>query len=61
MRYAILGGGGVFGIQAAAYLLENADPERVVSVGRNPERLEAFSLGVGRGDPRYSYHAIHVT
>ena len=61
MRYAILGGGGVFGIQAAAYLLENADPEKVISVGRNPERLEAFSLGVGRGDPRYSYHAIHVT
>jgi len=61
MRYAILGGGGVFGIQAAAYLLENADPERVVSVGRSPERPEAFSLNVGKGDPRYSYHAIHVT
>ncbi|TMA30464.1 MAG: NAD-dependent epimerase/dehydratase family protein [Deltaproteobacteria bacterium] len=61
MRYAILGGGGVFGIQTAAYLLENADPERVVSVGRNPERPEAFSLNVGEGDPRYSYHAIHVT
>jgi len=61
MRYVILGGGGVFGIQAALYLLEQGSPERVVSIGRNPERPPAFSLDVGKDDPRYAYHAIHVT
>jgi dTDP-glucose 4,6-dehydratase len=60
MKYAVLGGGGVFGIQAALYLLEHADPERVISVGRNPEKPEPFSLNVGKGDARYSYHAIHI-
>jgi dTDP-glucose 4,6-dehydratase len=61
MKYVILGGGGVFGIHTALYLLEKAAPERVISVGRNPEKAEPFSLNVGRGDPRYRYHAIHIT
>jgi dTDP-glucose 4,6-dehydratase len=61
MKYVILGGGGVFGIQTALYLLEKADPERVISVGRNPVKPEPFSLNVGQGDRRYSYHAIHIT
>ncbi len=61
MKYVILGGGGVFGIQTAFYLLERADPEKVISVGRNPEKAEPFSLNVGKGDPRYAYHAIHIT
>lgn len=61
MKYVVLGGGGVFGIHAAKYLLGCTDVERVVSVGRNPERPKPFTLGVGKGDPRYRYHAIHVT
>src|SRR5205807_3700054 len=58
--YVILGGNGVFGVHAAFYLLEHADPKKVLCVGRNPEKPEAFTLNVGRGDPRYAYHQIHV-
>lgn len=58
--YVILGGNGVFGVQAAFYLLENANPKKVICVGRNPEKPDAFTLNVGRGDPRYAYHQIHV-
>jgi dTDP-glucose 4,6-dehydratase len=58
--YVILGGGGVFGVHTAMYLLEHANPRKVISVGRNPERPEPFSLNVGRGDDRYEYHQIHV-
>jgi dTDP-glucose 4,6-dehydratase len=60
-RYAVLGGGGSFGIHTSKYLLELPDTERVVAVGRNPAKPEPFSLGVGDGDRRYSYHAYHVT
>lgn len=59
-KYVILGGGGVFGVQTAFYLLGQPDVESVVSVGRNPEKPEPFSLNVGHGDPRYSYQQIHV-
>lgn len=58
--YAILGGNGVFGVQAAFYLLEHADPKKVICIGRNPEKPEAFTLNLGKGDPRYEYHQVHV-
>lgn len=58
--YAILGGNGVFGVQAALHLLAHADPKKVICVGRNPEKPEAFTLNVGQDDPRYVYHQIHV-
>jgi dTDP-glucose 4,6-dehydratase len=58
--YAILGGGGSFGIHTALYLLEHADPKLVLGIGRNPLRPEPFSLGVER-HKRYEYHARHVT
>jgi len=32
----------------------------VICVGRNPEKPEPFSLNLGKGDPRYEYHQIHV-
>ncbi len=60
-RYAVLGGGGCFGIQTSKYLLEQADTERVVAVGRSALKTEPFSLNVGKGDSRYRYHAYHVT
>jgi dTDP-glucose 4,6-dehydratase len=60
-RYAVLGGGGSFGIHTSKYLLEQTDTERVIGVGRNPARPEPFTLNVGKGDKRYSYHAYHVT
>ncbi len=60
-RYAVLGGGGSFGIHTSKYLLEQPDTERVIGVGRNPARPEPFTLNVGKGDKRYSYHAYHVT
>ena len=60
-RYAVLGGGGSFGIHTSKYLLEQSDAERVIGVGRNSARPEPFTLNVGKGDKRYSYHAYHVT
>ncbi|MGI8792795.1 MAG: GDP-mannose 4,6-dehydratase [Acidimicrobiales bacterium] len=59
--YAVLGGGGSFGIQTSKYLLEQAGTERVVAVGRNTPKPAPFTLGVGDDDPRYSYDAYHVT
>jgi len=58
--YVVLGGGGVFGVHTAMYLLEHANPKKVICVGRNPEKPEPFSLNIGKGDPRYAYHQIHV-
>jgi dTDP-glucose 4,6-dehydratase len=58
--YAILGGGGSFGVHTALYLLDHADPELVIGVGRNPLRPQPFSLNVERAR-RYQYHAYHLT
>lgn len=58
--YVILGGNGVFGVHTAFYLLEHANPKKVICVGRNPEKPEPFTLDLGKGDPRYEYHQIHV-
>lgn len=60
-RFAVLGGGGSFGIHTSKYLLDQPDTERVIGVGRNPAKPAPFVLGVGDGDTRYSYHACHVT
>ena len=60
-RYAVLGGGGSFGIHTSKYLLEQSDTGRVIGVGRNSARPEPFTLNVGKRDKRYSYHAYHVT
>lgn len=60
-RYAVLGGGGAFGIHTSKYLLDHADTDRVIAIGRNPPKPEPFTLNVGKGDKRYSYHAYHVT
>jgi len=59
-NYAILGGNGVFGIHNALWLLANANPRKVICVGRNPEKPEPFTLNVGRDDPRYAYHQVHI-
>ncbi len=58
--YAILGGGGSFGIHTAFYLLDHADPKRVIGIGRNPLRPEPFSLSIERREG-YEYFARHVT
>ena len=58
--YVILGGGGSFGIHAAFYLLRNANPRKVIGIGRNSLRPEPFSLGI-QNEPAYAYHAYHVT
>ena len=58
--YAVLGGGGSFGIHTALYLMEQSDVKRVIGIGRNPLRPEPFSLNVEK-HPKYSYHAYHVT
>jgi dTDP-glucose 4,6-dehydratase len=58
--YAVLGGGGSFGIHAALYLLDHAEPKKVIGIGRNPLRPEPFSLSIERRKG-YEYHARHVT
>jgi dTDP-glucose 4,6-dehydratase len=58
--YVILGGNGPFGVHTALYLLQHANPKKVICVGRNPEKAPAFTLNVGKGDPRYAYHQIHI-
>lgn len=58
--YAILGGGGSFGIHTALYLLDHADPKKVIGIGRNPLREEPFSLNIQK-HPKYEYHARHIT
>jgi len=58
--YAILGGGGSFAIHTAFHLLDHAAPSKVIGIGRNPLRPEAFSLGIEKR-AGYAYHARHVT
>ena len=58
--YAILGGGGSFGIHAALYLLDHAHPKKVIGIGRNPLRGKAFSLDIDKREG-YEYHARHIT
>jgi dTDP-glucose 4,6-dehydratase len=58
--YVVLGGGGVFGVHTARFLLDHANPRKVISVGRNPPKPAPFSLDVGKGDSRYEYHQIHL-
>ncbi len=58
--YVVMGGGGSFGVHAAKYLLDHANPKKVISIGRNSEKPEPFTLNVGKGDPRYEYHQIHL-
>lgn len=59
-KYVVLGGGGSFGIHTALYLLDHADPEKVIGIGRNPLRPEPFSLKIEE-HPLFEYHARHVT
>jgi dTDP-glucose 4,6-dehydratase len=58
--YAILGGGGSFGIHTAMYLLDHANPKKVIGIGRNLLRDEPFSLNIDKRDG-FEYHARHVT
>lgn len=58
--YAIIGAGGSFGIHTAFYLLDHADPKKVIGIGRNPLRPEPFSLNVEKRK-NFQYHAYHIT
>lgn len=58
--YAIIGAGGSFGIHTAFYLLDNADPKKVIGIGRNPLRPEPFSLNIEKRK-NFRYHAYHIT
>lgn len=58
--YVVLGGGGSFGIHTAFYLLDHANADRVIGIGRNPLRNEPFSLNIEKRDG-YSYYARHLT
>ena len=58
-KYCILGAGGSFGLHAAFYLLNNANCEKVIGVGRNFLREEPFSLNI-LSNKKYEYHARHI-
>jgi dTDP-glucose 4,6-dehydratase len=58
--FLLLGGGGVFAVHTAAYLLKHANPRKVICVGRNIPRSPAYTLDVGKNDDRYSYEQIHM-
>jgi len=58
--FILLGGGGVFAVHLAKYLLEKTDAGKVICVGRNPPAAAPFTLDVGKGDPRYRYEQIHI-
>lgn len=60
-KYAVLGGGGSFGLHTCKYLLDQPSTERVLSIGRNSPKPEPFTLNIGANDKRYSYHSYHVT
>lgn len=59
-KFVILGGGGSFGIHTALYLLDKADPKKVIGIGRNPLRQEPFSLRIQEREG-YEYHTRHIT
>ncbi|MGY8796570.1 MAG: KR domain-containing protein, partial [Woeseiales bacterium] len=59
--YLITGGNGVFGVHTAMHLLAEAAADKVICVGRNFERPEPFSLGLGKNEDRYEYAQIHIT
>lgn len=61
MRYLIIGGAGVFALHFINRILSEKTTTKVLSIGRNKERSDAFTLGVGKGDKRYSYKQIHMT
>ena len=60
-RYAVIGAGGSFGQTTCDYILKKASCDRMLAVGRNIQKPEAFSLNVGKNDDRYSYYAYHIT
>lgn len=60
-RYAVIGAGGSFGQTTCDYILKNASCDRMLAVGRNIQKPEAFSLNIGQDDNRYSYYAYHIT
>jgi dTDP-glucose 4,6-dehydratase len=59
-KYVVLGGGGSFGIHTSLLLLEKTNTNKVIGIGRNELRSEAFSLGIQLQD-NYEYHARHIT
>jgi len=60
-KYAVLGGGGGFGLNTSQFLLKQLDTTRVIGIGRNNPKPEYFTLKIGKDDPRYSYHSYHIT
>lgn len=58
--YAILGGGGSFGIHTAFHLLDHAAPKKVIGIGRNSLRPEPFSLNIEKRKD-YEYYVYHLT
>lgn len=59
-RFVVLGGGGSFGLHTSKYLLDHADPEKVIAIGRNNPKADCFTLGIGNDDSRYVYRSIHL-
>ncbi len=59
-KYAILGGGGSFGLHTAKYLTQQSGVGEVLGIGRNPLRLGAFSIGMEKVS-NFRYRPFHIT
>ena len=59
-RVAVIGGDGVLGVHMLKLLLDQADIDRVVSIGRNQRKPPVYSLGIGDGDLRFVYYQAHM-
>tara|TARA_Y100000768_G_scaffold333690_1_gene273922 strand:- start:56217 stop:57212 length:996 start_codon:yes stop_codon:yes gene_type:complete len=59
-KFVVLGAGGSFGIHTCKFLLENANPNKVIGVGRNILRPEPFSLNIDKNE-NFEYWTRHIT
>lgn len=59
-KYLILGGNGVFGVNLTQYLQKQDPSCFVISVGRNLEKSDAFTLSRGIDKKRYAYKQVHM-
>lgn len=59
MKWAILGGGGVFGCHLAQHLLSTSTADAVLSIGRNPWPERPWTDGLRPG-VRFRHEQVHI-
>jgi dTDP-glucose 4,6-dehydratase len=61
MKYLIIGGAGVFAMHLIKDLQKLKSTSLIISVGRSPEREEAFTYLINKKKTNYIYRQIHFT